>query len=310
MLKRVLLTGATGFIGSHLLVLLRGRGVCVQALGRSRPEGVESFALWDLAAEAGPDVSELEGVDAVFHLAGKAHALSERRQDEDEYFRINTAATEKLLKAAQRAGVRRFVYISSVKAADEDTPYARSKREAEKRVLEGGLLPAAVVIRPAMVYGNTAKGNLPRMIRLIEKGRFPPVPEFGNRRSMVHVEDLVQAAWLTAVCPEAAGKIYTVTDGYAYSTHQIYTWISEAVGRPVPSWHVPAVVLRMLAYAGDAVGRLRGRRFMFDSDTFGKLAGSAYFSNEKIVRELGWRPTRDLRKSLPEMIGYLREAGR
>jgi len=223
-----------------------------------------------------------------------------------------------MLEAAQRAGVKSFIYFSSVKAvgnsdfemdetysADPDTPYGASKLAAEKLVLEGGYVPHPVVIRPSMVYGNTEKGNLPKMIRAIEAGRFPPLPDIGTRRSMVHVEDVVQAAILATERSEAAGQTYIVTDGQAYSTRQIYEWICEALQKPIPGWSVPLVVLKGLGQAGDVIGKMQGKRFMFDSDALAKLAGSAYYSSEKIQNELGFKAGYHLKETLPEIIRYL-----
>jgi len=260
-----------------------------------------------------------ESVDIIFHLAGKAHALSETRQDEDEYFRINVEGTRRLLEAAKAAGVRRFVFFSSVKAMGEgddecqdelavchpEIPYGKSKLEAERLVLEGGYVPEPVVLRLSMVYGPTGKGNLPRMIESVRKGRFPPLPETGNKRSMVHVDDVVQAAILAAEKVEAAGQTYIVTDGIPYSTRQIYEWICHALEKPVPSWYVPIGMLKTLARVGDGIGAFQGRRFMFDSDALDKLLGSAYYSSGKIKRELGYKPVCDLRSTLSEMVHRL-----
>ena len=249
---------------------------------------------------------------AIFHLAGKAHALAETAQDEAEYFAINTDGTRRVLEAARRAGVGRFVLFSSVKAMGEggetiqdetapclpEAPYGQSKLAAEKLVLDGDYVPEAVVLRLSMVYGLPGKGNLPRMIEAVAKGRFPPLPEMGNRRSMVHVDDVLQAALLAAERPEAVGQTYIVTDGRQYSPRQIYVWICEALKKPVPRWVVPLPVLWLLGVAGDWIGRVRGRRFVFDSDALDKLIGSAAYSCEKLKSELGYRPAHDLYHSL------------
>ena len=275
--------------------------------------------LFDLATQILPE-DALAGVDTVFHLAGKAHALSETRQDEAEYFRINTEGTSTLLEAARNAGVRRFVFISSVKVIGEggdvyqnetvtcrpETPYGKSKLAAERLVLEGGYVPEPVVLRLSMVYGPSRKGNLPRMIEAVAKGRFPSLPEVGNRRSMVHVEDVVQAARLAAEKPAAVGQTYIVTDGQACSTRQLYEWICEALDKPVPAWTIPIGLLKVLAKVGDGFGRARGRRFVFDSDALDKLIGSACYSSEKIERELGFRARQSLRSALPEIVAWLR----
>jgi len=318
LLKQALVTGASGFIGSHLCRCLQQQGWSVRGLSRSggAPDGVEAIAC-DLASQAVPQEA-VHGVDVIFHLAGKAHALAETKQDENMYFRINTEATELLLQACCKQGVKTFVYFSSVKAVgdidgvmdesvveDADTPYGQSKRAAEKLVLEGKFVPKPVVIRPSMVYGNTDKGNLSKMIRAVQAGRFPPLPEMGNKRSMVHVDDVVRAAILAAEQSQAAGQTYVVTDGQAYSTRQMYEWICEALQKTIPGWYVPLGVLKALAKVGDAIGKVQGKRFMFDSDALQKLSGSAIYSSKKIQHDLGFKAQQHLKTALPEIIRYL-----
>jgi UDP-glucose 4-epimerase len=309
------ITGASGFIGHALCTQLFERGWRLRVLLRQNIKGPwHESVIGDLETSLPRDL--MKDIDVVFHLAGKAHALSEARQDEKEYFQINTEGTRQILEAAKSSAVRRFVFFSSVKAINEGgpecldeaspclpaTPYGKSKHEAEGLVLEGNYVPEPVVLRLSMVYGPSTKGNLPRMIEAVAKGRFPPIPEFGNRRSMVHVEDVVQAAILAAERPEAIGQTYLVTDGQPYSTRELYEWICQALGKPVPAWRIPKVVFRGLAKIGDTIGTLLGRRFMFDSDTLEKLAGSAWYSSQKIEKELGFRAHHHLRESLPEII--------
>ncbi|NWF36783.1 NAD-dependent epimerase/dehydratase family protein [Mariprofundus sp. KV] len=315
-MKNVLVTGATGFIGKNLCGVLSRKHVDLNVLGRKKTGFNAKFHLWNFEGDLDPDC--LHGIDTVFHLAGKAHALAETNQDVDQYSYINTDATERLLQACQKAGVKTFVYFSSVKAAGDiegsmdelvsvlpDTPYGQSKKASEELVLEGGYVPHPVVIRPTMVYGNTEKGNLPKMIKAIDSGKFPPLPEVNNRRSMVHVDDVVQAAMLAAEHAEAAGQIYIVTDGESYSTRQMYEWICEALHKPLPVWNLPLFVLKLLAKVGDLIGALRGRRFVFDSDGLDKLTGSASYSSAKIERQLGFKANRNLREALPEIAQYL-----
>ncbi|WP_404359057.1 NAD-dependent epimerase/dehydratase family protein [Methylotuvimicrobium sp. KM1] len=317
-MKKILVTGASGFIGKILCDKLLQQGLYVRTLIRRNINGEQDNVNLDLTSDSFPK-EICTSIDIVFHLAGKAHALTEVAQDIDDYRRVNTEGTRKLLEAAQQAGVQKFIYFSSVKAVgycesrpmDEnvqmpaDTPYGQSKYEAEQLVLHGGYVPHPVVIRPSMVYGNTEKGNLPRMIDAIRKGVFPPLPEVHNKRSMVHVEDVVQAALLAAEKPEAARQVYIVTDGHSYSTRQIYDWIREALGKPSSSLTMPLAWLRTMAKVGDGIGMLRGRRFMFDSDALEKLIGSAWYSSAKIERELGFKPVHNLNSSLPEIVRYL-----
>jgi len=104
---------------------------------------------------------------------------------------------------------------------------------------------------------------------------------------------------------EAAGQTYIVTDGEAYSTRQMYEWICDALHKPVPGWSVPPGVLNVMARAGDMIGAVRGRRFIFDSDALQKLTGSAWYSSAKIEHELGFKAQRTLQASLPDIVQYL-----
>jgi nucleoside-diphosphate-sugar epimerase len=316
-MTKALVTGAGGFIGSQLCQGLKNQGYAVRTCSRAG-HGPDNIAFDFAQPEACP--AELcAGIDVVFHLAGKAHALAENRQDAAEYRQVNTDGTRKLLEAAQQAGVKVFVFFSSVKAVgygnhqpmDEtlnepaSDPYGLSKYEAEQLVLHGGYVPHPVVLRLSMVYGDTGKGNLPRMIRAIRLGIFPPLPESGNQRSMVHVSDVVTSALLAAEKSAAAGQIYIVTDQQSYSTRQIYDAIRAALGKPPVAWSVPMPLLISLARLGDGFGRLTGRRFPIDSDSLEKLTGSAWYSSAKIGRELGFQPRQTLWKALPDIIRHL-----
>jgi len=311
-----LVTGATGFIGPALCQRLLAAGWGVRALARRAAEGPwDSLTLADLGREPVP-LGLLDGVDCVFHLAGKAHAVAEGPGVDEEYRIANEQSTLDLLAAAGLASVRAFVYFSSVKAMAEgeavagrtghpwvpDSPYGRSKLAAERMVLGGRAVPHPVVLRPALVYGPHPKGHLELMIRAVRGGWFPPLPEVGNARSMVHRDDLVDAALLCAQDPRAAGRAYVVTDGTPYSTRQVYEMILQALGRKPPAWSLPASLLRMAARAGDLVGRLVGRRLPFDSQVLDRLFGSAWYDGQPICQELGFVPKRDLKGSMAEMV--------
>ena len=315
---KILVTGATGFIGDQLCRELQQQGSQVRTLSRSPIVGSHDHWLIDLATEECP-AALLTNIDGIFHLAGKAHALAETSQDEAEYRNINTEGTRKLLEAAQQAGVKRFVFFSSIKAVADSpeqildetftmpagTPYGLSKYAAEQLVLHGGYVPHPVVIRPCMVYGNADKGNLPRMIKAIRRDLFPPLPETNNRRSMLHVDDLVRAALLAMEKPEAAGQVYIVSDEQNYSTRQLYDLIRAALGKRPISWQIPFFVIKALARMGDIIGRICGRRFPIDSDSLHKLTASAQYSSAKITHELGFHPQYTLQQTLPEIVRFL-----
>lgn len=325
MTGNTVITGAGGYIGQHLAHRLAEAGIQVVGLDRAGGGSWVSRSVPADISVPGTWADAFAGVDTVFHLAGKAHSLSERRQEDAEYYRTNAEGTRNVLEAARRHGVRRFVFFSSVKAmsrddlepdigtapqrawdeldcVEPDTPYGRSKLAAEQFVLHGDYVPEPVVLRLCMVYGDEAKGNLVQMVDAVRRRRFLPLPEVSNRRSMVHVEDVAAAAELAATNPAAAGEVFIVSDGRCYSTREIVTLIYAALGRQMPRWAMPVSVLRVLGRAGDVVGRVRGRRFMFDSGSLPKLLGSAWFSSDKIRGRLGFEPLWNLEAALPLML--------
>jgi nucleoside-diphosphate-sugar epimerase len=182
------------------------------------------------------------------------------------------------------------------------TWYGRTKRAAEVLVLEGGYVPEPVVLRPALMYGPGVKGNVSRMIDAVRAGRFPPVPEVGNRRSMVHVDDAASAVVLAANAPGVAGRTFIVTDGIPYSTRQMYEWIRGALGKASPKRTMPVAAFRVLARFGDVVARVRGKRWLFDSDSYDKLFGSAYYDSSSLETTLGFEPRWTFETALPHLI--------
>jgi nucleoside-diphosphate-sugar epimerase len=332
----VLVTGASGFIGSALCRRLRDRGARVRGLGRSveRTAAVaDEVVVCDLAAGDGPDAllagGVLDGVGTVFHLAARTHAVADSAAEEAEYVRLNVDGTCRLLAAATTAGVARVVLVSSVKALGEGGPgwveedavpapttaYGRTKLSAERLVADtcGRAAIGWTCLRLPMVYGPGQKGNLERMIAAVARRRFPPLPETGQRRSMVHVDNVVDALLLVADRAEAAGRTYVVADERPYSTGEIHRTILRALGRPPPRWSVPAWGLRAGAAGGDVARRLLGRRVGFDSDAYRKLLGNACYRSRRISEELGYRPRRGLDDTIEELVrphlGSSSEAG-
>ncbi|WP_333843182.1 NAD-dependent epimerase/dehydratase family protein [Pelomicrobium sp.] len=293
----VLITGASGFIGRRLIQ--PGDRALVR-----RPAGLPNELIGDLLDPACL-ARACEGVKTVFHCAGLAEAS--RGSDAAAHWRSNYEGTRNLVNAAGEAGVRRFVFFSSVKAmaepdercVDEDwpgepeTPYGQSKRAGEEAVLEAGARYGMHVVnlRLAMVYGRGSRGNLWKMAQAIRKGWFPGLPETGNRRSLVHVQDVVEAARLAAQRAEANGRAYIIADPRPYSTHEIEAALRGLLGVPA-RWRVPAGALRMAARLHPRLGEIVRR-----------LTGSACYSPARIERELGWRARVGLEEGLREMLG-------
>jgi nucleoside-diphosphate-sugar epimerase len=308
-MKRVLVTGGTGFVGRELVQALHARGERVRILSRApRPPDcpVEDWHQGDLA-----DPASLAGAardcDRVFHLGGYAHATSRPYPAEVERHRaINREGTRALLEEALEAGVQALVYVSSVKAGGEDAhrcldetsdldpvdPYGAIKRECEALVLEGCAAREvhAAVIRPALVYGVGVKGNLASLARSIRRGHLPPLPDTGNVRSMVELRDLVAAMLAAVERPAARGNTYIITDGEAYSTRRIYEALCRAQGRPIPGWSVPAGILRLAGHCGDGLEWLLHRPLPLNGTLVARLLDSACYRSVHAAKDLGFRP--------------------
>jgi UDP-glucose 4-epimerase len=310
--RLVLVTGASGFIGRRLCAALRGQAHVRAVLHHQDADGPwdESVCV-DLARE---DLarSACDGVDAVFHFAGKAHGVSERSEDEADYQRVNVDGTRRVLEAARASGVRRFVFGSSVKAMGENdhhagptTAYGRSKLAAEQLVLHGGYAPEPVVLRLSLVYGEGVEGNLGGMLRAVAAGRFPPPPRVANRRSMVHVDDVVRAAIAASQRAQPVGRVLVIGDGVPYSTYGIYAAMRRALGSEPARVALPTPAWRLLARAGDLAGTVLGRRAPFDSAAYAKLFGSAWYQPCDWVAMLGVRDLKTLDEALPHMVASL-----
>lgn len=288
------MTGANGFIGRHLMrpgcrALVRGAGLHPQAVvGDLNDVGALELACTDIST--------------VIHCAGYAHEASALQSE--RHWQINFQGTRNLLHAAVAKGVRSFIFLSTVKAMAEpgaacidenwpgepDSAYGQAKRAAEEAVLAAGTKHGLHVVnlRLAMVYGHGGRGNLTRMIDGIRAGWFPPLPETGNRRSLVHIDDVVSAIWHVAADPRANGQTYIVADPVAYSGRQLYDQIRSALGLPPLRWQVPQAVLRTAGKMGDLLGACLPFGLSLNSAVVARLLDSACFSPEKMGRDLSW----------------------
>jgi UDP-glucose 4-epimerase len=303
-----LVTGATGFIGRRLMQNE------YRALVR-RPAGFAHEAIGDLQ-----DSSSLEkacqGIDTIFHCAGHAHAFS--ASNPQIHMDVNLQGTKNLLEMAGRCGVTRFIFLSSVKAmaepgnqcVDENwpgppiSPYGRAKRGAEELVLEAGLKFGMHVVnlRLAMVYGWGGRGNLERLARGLQAGWFPRLPETGNRRSLVHVHDVVDAIRLVADRPQANGRTYIIADARPYSGKELCEAILAVTSKPLLSWHAPAWALRLGGKAGDRAEKMLRRPLPLNSEVMSRLLDSECYSPARIEQELGWHAQVGLTDGLREML--------
>lgn len=312
-----LIIGANGFIGRRLATSLRSAGRPVRLVSRqARPElGISVCDLLDPAALS----DACDGIERVFHCAGFAHAFSSSDENQERHhWQVNCEGTRNLIAAAGAAGARRFVFLSSVKAmaepredcVDEDWPgapataYGLAKRAAEEAVQEIGQRFGmhTVNLRLAMVYGAGGRGNLERMAALIRRGWFPPLPETGNRRSLVHIADVISAILKVADDGRAAGQTFIVAGAETPSGRMLYDAIRAALGMSACRWSIPQIALRGAARFGDAVQALTGRRIPLDSEAIDRLLGSACYSAGRIQNRLGWTPIVTLHDGLSEML--------
>jgi nucleoside-diphosphate-sugar epimerase len=297
-MMKYLVTGSTGFIGSRLLGLLDAIECDIRLLARSEVNNYETIVC-SLGKDRIPEHA-LESIDTIFHLAGFAHDMQDPIKVENLYNAINVNATVELARLAVESGVKRFVFISSVKAggkavsgqcineSDQSEPegiYGKSKREAELKLLKIGKESGVHVsiIRPSLVYGPGVKGNLQLMLTGINKGWFPPLPETGNRRSMIHVDDLVQAILLVAKDKRANGEIFIATDGTPHSSREIYSTMCNIAGKSVPKWSVPKFLFNLIAIVSLNI------RYKVD-----KLLGDEHYSSEKL-EALGFKAKKSLK---------------
>jgi len=310
---KALVTGGNGFIGSILLKALASKGYSLRILARKSNTNYETVVC-NLENEAVPE-SALDSIDIVFHLAGYAHDLENTTNKEHIYRNINVNATANLIKIANKKGVKRFIYISSVKAGgiilsnrcmtedDQGIPkdiYGLTKREAELKVLDFGKTfnMHVAIIRPTLVYGPGMKGNLGAMLNGVQGGWFPPLPKINNRRSMICVNDLVEAIILVAKDSRANGGIYIATDDWQYSSREVYETMCKVSNKPIPNFSVPLVIFSLMAKIGDVIGFIP-----FSSFSFQKLLGNECYSMKKL-QKLGFKPKYNLLSSLENIVEH------
>ena len=283
---RILISGAYGFVGTNLSRYLVGRGHECVALDvvKGNVDPYSTFYTWD-------DLGNIDwpGIDAVVHLAGKAHDTKNVTKPQ-VYFDVNVGLTQKLFDACGDK-VKTFVYFSSIKAVDGDTPYAQSKREAEK-----WLNGRAVVLEPAMIHGPGNKGNLNLLFSVVKHG-FPwPLAAFENQRSFTSIGNI--CAVVEELCKGVVPKgIYPMCDDEPVSTNNLIEIIAESRGKRARLWRLPKGLMRFGAKVGDVL------HLPLNTERLGKLTENSVVDNSKIKAVLGWdrmpvRAEDGLRKTL------------
>lgn len=314
-MTKVLITGATGFVGRVLCGQLAARGTAVRAAVRTLPIAVNGFDRVEQVAVGRIGCATdwrdaLRNVDAVVHLAARVHVMHETRSNPLGAFRrMNVEGTERLARQAADAGVKRLVYVSSIKVNGETSgnqaftaedppgpqdPYATSKWEAEQTLLtlaeKTGM--EVVIVRPPLVYGPRVKGNFFRLLRLVDSGLPLPLGALTNSRSLVGIDNLCD---MLRVCLEhraAANQVFLVSDGEDLSTRDLVLRLAEAMNRPVCLVPVPPALLRI---AGVVTGK---------SAEIKRLCETLQVDMTKAPLALGWQPPVSVLKGLRDTVGW------
>lgn len=303
---KVLITGASGFVGSRVCEFARARGFIVLRALRSADERPGDAVIGNIGPETNWSTA-LERVKTVVHLAARVHVMTESAKDPlVEFSRINVEGTVNLARQAAQAGVRRLVFISSVKVNGEATmpgepfgimsspdpqdPYAISKLEAEKSLRrvekETGL--EVVIIRPPLVYGPGVKANFLRILKAVQKGFPLPFGLVNNQRSLVFIDNLVDLILICMDHPAAAGQTFLVSDREDLSTPELIQKLARTMGKECRLFPVPPAILRL-------GGRMMGKKREMD-----RLLNSLQVDIRHTFETLGWNPPISVDEGLQE----------
>ena len=320
MADRILVTGANGFVGSGLCSRLQEYGFVVRGSVRDQTElrrcassgadALERVALHDQSTEEEVQRA-LRDVQVVVHLAARVHVMIDQASDPlQEFRRVNVGWTDQLARSAALQGVRRFVYLSSIKVNGEQTvvpfteqgppkpqdPYGISKWEAEQTLARVSTQTGmeTVVIRSPLVYGPGVRGNFLQLLDILPRGIPLPLASIHNQRSFVYLGNLVDALVRCIQDSRAAGRTYLVRDGEDLSTPELVRRLGVAMGSKVCLWPCPTSLLYWR-------GQVAGKRGMID-----RLVGSLQVNSSKIQTELDWHPPFTVDAGLSETAAWFR----
>jgi nucleoside-diphosphate-sugar epimerase len=314
-LNPILITGASGFVGRAVCNRALSFGLKVKGCHRSPesakllPAGVGRIQIDSL--DGNTDWSNaLAGVEVVIHLAGRAHIMEAAPKESLEAYRkVNVEGTQRLATMAISAGVKRFVFVSTVKVngersasrpfretdtAQPEDAYAISKWEAEQ--LLGGLAAGSqmevVILRPPLVYGRDVRANFLRMLHLVQR-RIPlPIASVSNRRSLIYVENLADAILHSVSHTKAKGQTFLVADGEGISTPELIQCIADHMNLSAPLFACPTPILTLL-------GRLAGK-----SGEVNRLIDSLAVDSSKFRTETSWIPPYSLSQGIRETVNW------
>jgi UDP-glucose 4-epimerase len=303
---KILITGANGFIGSHLCRELSNRGIRFRATARnSNINNYADFVSCDL--ETAESLYQLiDGCEVVIHLAGRAHVTN--NDSWEKYQVANEFVTQRLANAAAQSGTARFVYLSSIKVNGEsnesgqpfrssDNPvpldnYGRSKLAAELILQEicNASTMEYVIIRPVLVYGKGVKANFSALISAVKRGLPLPIAGVKNTRSMIGINNLIDLIVNICTNPKAANQTFLASDGNDISTPALVQLIAKSLNRPARIFPFPTSILRLLA---SVIGR---------SSAIDKLTGSLSVDISHTMNSLNWQPPFSIESEIAKAV--------
>ncbi len=321
-MQNILITGSTGFIGKQLIYRLSKKEYLIKAAVRSQSQkhiakvahitvgNIDGNTHWHEA---------LQNIDIVIHLAARAHILNDNSPNpEAEFFAVNTEGTANLVKQSIQAGVKHFIFISSIGAmaslsnqplqenspCQPDTPYGRSKLAAEQALitLASQSEMTWTILRPTLVYGPGNPGNMERLIKLVKKGLPLPFGLVNNRRSLVYVGNLVDAIITCLSHPNAKNQTFLISDGQDLSTPDLIRKIAYYLDCPCNLLPVPPSLLKVAGNLGDMGEKLLGRSLPLNTPTIDRLLGSLVVDSSKIRNTLNWLPPYTIDEGLQQTL--------
>lgn len=313
----ILVTGINGFVGSYLSMVLSDNGYSVKGTVRSHEKAASlpSTQKISLINNIGPETDwreALKGIDVIIHLAARVHIMRETSDNPLQDFRhVNAEGTRHLAQQAAEAGVKRVIFLSTIKVNGEktitkpftesdapapDDQYSISKWEAEQSLSgianKSGL--EFVIIRPPLVYGAGVKGNFQNLMKLTRKGIPLPLAGIDNKRSLVYMGNLVDAILKCIEHPSAANKTFLISDGEDLSTSELIRKLASTFDKPARLFYFPSAMLRL---AGAIVNR---------KNMVSRLTNSLTVDSSKIRGELDWTPPFTVNQGLKETVEWFK----
>ena len=323
-MNSVLITGANGFVASHLIPYLdkqswqittATRGSCPS---KKFSSSVISVTIGEINGETNWQQA-LKNIDTVIHLAARAHILQEEvLNPEVEFIRVNTQGTANLVEQSIQAGVKHFIFISSIGAmatfsnqpltesspCQPDTPYGRSKLQAEQALIDFARQSNMTwtILRPTLVYGSGNPGNMARLVKLINLGLPLPFGLVKNRRSFIYVGNLVEAIATCLTHPQAQNQIFIISDGQDVSTSKLIEKIAHHMNRSCNLVPVSPPLLRMAGYLSDKVEHSIKKPLPLNTQTIDRLLCSLFVDSSYIRATLNWQPPYTLDQGLSQTL--------